>query len=141
MENIKYMHIVQYYETDKMGITHHSNYVRWMEEARVDFFDKIGWNYAKLEKSGIFSPVISVNCKYKISTTFGENIEISVDVAEYNGVKLTLKYLMTNSKEKIVCEGTSEHCFINDKGKLIKIKKEYPKLHETLSALGEKEKF
>jgi acyl-CoA thioester hydrolase len=30
-----YMHIVQYYETDKMGITHHSNYIRWMEEARI----------------------------------------------------------------------------------------------------------
>lgn len=28
-----YQHIVQYYETDKMGITHHSNYIRWMEEA------------------------------------------------------------------------------------------------------------
>ena len=30
-------HEVQYYETDRMGITHHSNYVRWMEEARTFF--------------------------------------------------------------------------------------------------------
>ncbi len=37
----KYIHKVQYYETDKMGITHHSNYIRWMEEARVDFFEKV----------------------------------------------------------------------------------------------------
>lgn len=28
----KYIHKVNYYETDKMGITHHSNYIRWMEE-------------------------------------------------------------------------------------------------------------
>lgn len=28
-----YHHLVQYYETDRMGITHHSNYIRWMEEA------------------------------------------------------------------------------------------------------------
>ena len=34
---MEYIHTVQYYETDKMGITHHSNYIRWMEEARVDF--------------------------------------------------------------------------------------------------------
>jgi len=33
-----YSHKVQYYETDKMGITHHSNYIRWIEQARIDFF-------------------------------------------------------------------------------------------------------
>lgn len=66
----KYRHIVQYYETDKMGITHHSNYIRWMEEARIDFLRQIGWDYAKLESIGIISPVIAVNCKYKKSTTF-----------------------------------------------------------------------
>ena len=32
-------HRVNYYETDKMGITHHANYLHWMEEARVDFLD------------------------------------------------------------------------------------------------------
>ena len=31
----KYVHTVKYYETDRMGFTHHSNYVRWMEEARA----------------------------------------------------------------------------------------------------------
>lgn len=30
-----YILAVQYYETNKMGITHHSNYIRWMEEARI----------------------------------------------------------------------------------------------------------
>ena len=64
----KYRHIVQYYETDKMGITHHSNYIRWMEEARIDFLRQIGWDYAKLESLGIISPVIAVDCKYKKST-------------------------------------------------------------------------
>lgn len=35
-----YLHKVQYYETDKMGIAHHSNYIRWMEEARWIFWKK-----------------------------------------------------------------------------------------------------
>ena len=45
----KYKHTVQYYETDRMGIVHHSNYIRWMEEARIDFLNQIGWGYDKLE--------------------------------------------------------------------------------------------
>ena len=44
-----YIRRVNYYETDKMGITHHSNYVRWMEEARIDFLEKIGW-HVKIQK-------------------------------------------------------------------------------------------
>ena len=36
-----YKHKIQYYETDKMGVTHHSNYIRWMEEARVDFLSQM----------------------------------------------------------------------------------------------------
>ncbi len=41
----KYVHRVKYYETDKMGITHHSNYVRWMEEARVSAMDEMGYSF------------------------------------------------------------------------------------------------
>ena len=67
----KYLHKVAYYETDKMGVTHHSNYIRWMEEARVDFLEQIGFSYKKLEDEGIVSPVIGVECEYKAQTTFG----------------------------------------------------------------------
>ena len=74
MEN--YLHKVKYYETDKMGVTHHSNYIRWMEEARVDFLDKIGFSYRKLEEMGAISPVIGVECEYKISTQFDDIVEI-----------------------------------------------------------------
>ena len=49
MEVYSYKHKVQYYETDQMGIVHHSNYIRWFEEARIDFLEKIG----DIEVSGI----------------------------------------------------------------------------------------
>ena len=63
-----YVHKVQYYETDKMGIVHHSNYIRWMEEARIDFLERMGWPYDRLENEGIISPVIGVDCKYKANS-------------------------------------------------------------------------
>ena len=75
-----YEHKVQYYETDKMGIVHHSNYIRWMEEARIDFLDQIGWNYKVMEDEGIISPVTGVESKYKQNTSFGDVISIEVGV-------------------------------------------------------------
>ena len=138
MEVKDYTHYVQYYETDKMGITHHSNYVRWMEEARVDFLKQIGWDYARLESEGIISPVVGVSCKYKHSTTFSDTVSISVGVEEYTGIKLKIKYLMKNEKNEIVCEGTSEHCFVNADGRIVPIKKDYPAFHEVLTSLLER---
>lgn len=128
-----YEHIVQYYETDKMGITHHSNYIRWMEEARVDFLAQIGWNFEKLESMGIVSPVVSVECQYKLTTTFPEVIRISVSIEEFKGVKLKLKYKMENDKGKIVCEGRSEHCFLDVSGKPIRLNKEFPDFYNALT--------
>ena len=72
MEN--YVHKVQYYETDRMGITHHSNYIRWMEEARVDYLDQIGFGYDRLEELGVMSPVIGINAEYKESTRFNDEV-------------------------------------------------------------------
>ena len=57
-----YTHKVQYYETDQMAFVHHSNYIRWFEEARIDFMEKLGAPYDKMEQMGFISPVRTVNC-------------------------------------------------------------------------------
>jgi acyl-CoA thioester hydrolase len=45
-------HMVHYYETDKMGVTHHSNYIRWMENARIDYLEQIGCGYRSARRWG-----------------------------------------------------------------------------------------
>ena len=132
----KYIHKIQYYETDKMGITHHSNYIRWMEEARVDFFEQMGYDYSKLETDGVISPVVAIECEYKISTKFEDSVEIEAKIKEFKGVKLIFEYLMKNAKTgEIVAQGMSKHCFINHEGRPIILKKEFPELDKKLKEL------
>lgn len=50
-----YLHKVQYFETDMMGITHQANYIRWMEEARIDFLNQIGFPYTAIETEDYIS--------------------------------------------------------------------------------------
>ena len=135
----KYRHIVNYYETDRMGITHHSNYIRWMEEARIDFLNQLGWGYEKFEAEGIISPVTAVQCQYKRSTTFPDEIFIEVQIEEFLGVRLKLKYTMENAEGKTVCEARSEHCFLDKEGKLIRLEKRYPELYQILCDLINKD--
>lgn len=131
-----YIHKVNYYETDKMGITHHSNYIRWMEEARIHFLDQIGFGYAKLEASGIISPVIGVECDYKISTTFDDIVEIKVEVEEFKGVKLIIKYTMFKPDTKeIILTGRTKHCFLDIDNKPIILKKSSPDFDAKLREL------
>lgn len=124
-----YIHKVQYYETDRMGITHHSNYIRWMEEARLDFMEQLGIGYDKMEDMGIISPVVSVNCEYKKTTTFPDVIEISLSVKSYNGVKLILSYEMLDAAtKKKAAAGESVHCFIGEAGKPLAMQRAFPEI-------------
>ena len=135
----KYSHKVNYYETDKMGITHHSNYIRWMEEARIDFLDKIGCGYKKMEDDGIISPVIGLECEYKKPTTFDDIIEIEITVKEFKGVKLVFSYEMTNAVSgEIVFTAESRHCFADENGKPMILKKAFPEIDAKLKEFTER---
>ena len=136
----KYVHKVHYYETDKMGVTHHSNDIRLMEEARVYFLEQVGMGYAKLESDGIISPVIGIECEYKQTTTFDDEIIIDVKVKEFKGVKLVIEYTMTNAKTgDIVLTGISKHCFLNRDNKPVILKKEFPLFDKKLKELAMKD--
>ena len=129
-----YMHSVKYYETDKMGITHHSNYIRWMEEARVDYLRQVGLPFEKLEEMGIASPVLSVECRFKAPTTFPDEVQITVSVEEFNGIRLRFQYEMRKG-DQLVAVGHSEHCFVDGSGQLLRLQRNFPALYERLLSL------
>ena len=131
-----YLKRVQYYETDMMGIAHHANYIRWMEEARIDFMDQMGFPYARMEAEGIISPVRAVSCRYKKPCTFGEALRISVAVEGFNGVVLTLRYDMTREADgALICQATSEHVFLRRDGGIIRMKRDMPEFSAALEGM------
>ena len=136
-----YTHKVNYYETDKMGITHHSNYIRFMEEARMNYLSEIGYPMTRLEEEGIASPVVSVTCEYRQPSTYSDEIEIEVVLEKYTGVKLFLSYTMRNSKtNEIVATASSTHCFIDENGRPIAVRKRAPGFDAVLRGISLKDK-
>ncbi len=131
-----YQHCVHYYETDKMGIVHHSNYIRWMEEARVYVLAQVGWPFEKLASMGIASPVLSVECRYKTACAFAETVSIAVKLEELQGVRLRLAYEMRNAAGKLVCEGSTEHCFLGENGRPLRLTRDLPEFCEALQQLA-----
>lgn len=115
---------INYYETDRMGVVHHSNYIRYMEEARIYMMEKLKLPYETLEENGIIIPVLGVNCNYKYHITFGDTILIDTFVKEYSGVKMIVGYDIKDKKTgKTIFTGETKHCFTNKELKPINLKK------------------
>lgn len=126
MEQINsYIHKVQYYETDAMGIVHHSNYIRWFEEARLDYLEQIGLPYDEIERRKILIPVLGAACQYRQAVRFGESVWIDTEITGFNGLKFSIAYKIYNMERTILhAEGTTEHCFLDAYFRPIRLKKE-----------------
>ena len=126
-----YEHKVNYYETDKMGITHHSNYVRFMEEARIDFMERSGYGYERMEAEGVGSPVMSIDLDYKSPTTYPDVISIELSVAEMSALKVRFAYKMKVG-DRLVCKASSLHCFIGADGRPVRYQERFPQFETIL---------
>lgn len=160
-----YLHNVQYYETDKMAVTHHSNYIRWMEEARVDFLERLGCGFDRMEEKGVGSPVLEVRCRYRRTTTFADTVAVIVRPRMPGDFKLWLDYtilLLKKQKEssdnahdakgtasissdskdsfdasnaQIAATGSTCHCFLDGNGKPVRLADSFPDLYKAIVAL------
>lgn len=127
---------VNYYETDKMGIVHHSNYIRYMEEARIDFLEQVGISYHGLEEIGIQIPVLSVQAEYKIPLRFGDTFRVECSVKSFNGVKFEIAYKFYNG-DVLTSTAQSSHCFVGEGFKPIRIKKYNPDVYNKFMKYAE----
>jgi acyl-CoA thioester hydrolase len=133
-----YIRNAKYYETDQMGIIHHSNYIRWLEEARMEMMHEYGVSYRKMEENGIICPVLSVSCQYRSMVHFDDTVEIKPFVTKYNGIKFDLEYEIHDLETgELRTTATSSHCFLNSSGRPISIKRECPEIHEKFLKMAE----
>ena len=140
MRVFTYEHLVHYYETDQMKVVHHSNYIRWMEEARTALLKEIGWPFDMLEKNGLISPVVDVACKYMKSMHYDDVVEVRTHITDFSGIRLCVAYEFYNKATGELCaKGNSSHCFIDPNGRPVIVKKIYPEFHELLVSLSKED--
>ena len=133
----EYSRDVYYYETDKMGVVHHSNYVRWLEEARTNFFNDADLAYVETESYGVMSPVTDMSLKFKYPARFGDRFTVRLRMTKYTGVRFRVAYTVVNQNGDILLEGESGHAFIDSNHKPVSMSRAIPHRHEPLKALVE----
>ena len=136
-----YVRRADYYETDKMAIVHHSNYIRWFEEARIDFMRRTGLDCAALESRGILIPVTGVEAKYKSSVFFDEEVAVQPHLIYFNGIRVGFTYeIRAVERNVLAVTGESWHCFIDEQTRApVNMKKVEPEFYARALELVEGE--
>lgn len=108
---------VRYYETDQMGIVHHSNYIRYFECGRTDMLKKLGLPIEKIEEAGVMLPVVSVECRYKVPARLGDTLRVVSSIDKVPMAKLVIRNEIYNPAGHLVCEGSVTLGFIDSQSR------------------------
>ncbi|MBR1930085.1 MAG: acyl-CoA thioesterase [Lachnospiraceae bacterium] len=129
VELAPYEHHTKYYETDQMGTIHQTNYIKWLEDARMDIMEQMGLGYKQMEGLQIMCPLLSVSINYVGAFRFDETVVIETKVTQYDGRKMVLEYsLFDKDTKELKATAKSAHCFMNLSGIPISLNRIYPEL-------------
>lgn len=104
---------VRYYETDCMGIVHHSNYIRFYEVARTEMLREFGTTYQEMEQVGVMLPVLDVQAHYISPAYDDELLTIRVTLAEMPKVKMRFDFEIYRENGDRINTGTVTLAFMN----------------------------
>lgn len=103
---------VNFFDTDAMGVTHHSNYIRWFEIGRVQCLKEIDITLDEIMDDGYVFPITEVNCKYISPSKFDDYLRIETTPVALTKAKMEFKYkVFRESDNALVVEGFTRNVF------------------------------
>ena len=118
-------HRVKFFDTDTMGVVHHSNYIRWFETGRVEFLRKLDITLTEMMNDGILFPIVEITAKFHAPAKFDDDLEIVTTAEALTRAKMKFNYtIRRRGEEKILVEGTSTNVFTVD-GKICRLPEKF----------------
>ena len=139
MEVRPYERKINYYETDQMQVVHHSNYARYLEEARLDLMEQLDLPYSKMEELGIIIPVLELHCYFTHALHFDDTILIYPHVYKLTPVRFFLRYEIRDTEGNLLNKAETSHGFVDGTFHPKNLKKQFPEVYRKFEALVEKE--
>ena len=122
---VKTLHRVKFFETDTMGVVHHSNYIRLFETGRVEFLRTLGLTLTEMMSDGILFPLVEVGAKFHSPAQFDDELELATTAEALTRAKMKFNYaIRRRGEEKILVEGSSTNVFTHD-GKICRLPEKF----------------
>ena len=132
-----YSRDVNYYETDRMGVIHHSNYLRILEEARMAWMKENLIPYPEIENRGIIVPFTESNATFISFLRFGDTFRVDMELVRFTGLRMVFRYRVYNETTGELCHKaeTVHYTTTREDYKPTSVKRTHPDLFEALKAL------
>lgn len=132
---------VNYADVDRMGLLHHSVYLKYLERTREEFVRRREGAYAALEDAGVLIVVVEASLKYKRPARFDDVLVIAMEIYEIGAASMRIAYEIRRSgEEETLATATTRHALMNREGKVLRITEEVRALMsraETIKRDGE----
>ncbi len=119
---------VRFYETDMMGVVHHTNHIRWFEMARVIFMEKAGVNlWDMMDEDDIVFPIKSVKCEYIEPARFDDMITVEAYLVKLTRAQMVFSYRVIRDRDgALIATGETQTVFTSrTTGKMIRVEDRY----------------
>ena len=113
---------VRYAETDTGGVAHHSSYVAWFEEARTEWMRARGKTYRQVETDGVFLLVAEMRVQYMSPSTYDDELEIALRVAERRRASIDIEYDVTRVEDgRLIARAMTRLAATDGSGRLCRL--------------------
>lgn len=104
---------VYFADTDAAGVVHHSQYLRWLEAARIDYFDHIGFPYENLQAQKVGFVPCKIQANYHHPLRFADRFQVYVQLSQLKRASLTLHQPLYKEK-KLIYEASITFACMNE---------------------------
>lgn len=115
---------IHYYDTDCGGVVYHSNYLKYMEQARSEYLEQRGMTVRAFMDQGVYFVVSSAQLNYKFPAVYGDIIEVKTKVADFSRVRIDFEYEIYNQNAKLLVTGKTTLVSVDKAGKITMMDKE-----------------
>lgn len=127
---------VYFHDTDSGGVVYYANYLKYMEEARTEFYLDRGIDIHSYEKGGTLFPVVHVEADYKRSALYGDVIDVNVYPSRIGRCSLEFDFEIVRDGNLLVKAKIVWAC-VNDKFKPCQLPADIAELIKGIVDTGE----
>ena len=110
-----------------MGVVYHANYLIWMEVARVDYCNALGFRYRDMEREdGVHLAVVEANCRYLRPARFDDQVLVRTVVEEANTKMVRFGYEMRRDEDgELLSTGFTKHLCVSKTMSVVRLPEKY----------------
>ena len=105
-----------YHDTDCGNVVYYANYLKFFEEARTLHMAEKGFSVPALMQRGLYFVVARQEVEYKFPVRYGDEIDVSTQVAEVSDIKIIFEHVIKNQNGRLCTKGKTTLVCVNSSG-------------------------